>query len=422
MLDMVYKHSCKWRYHFNPKKSAILVYGESKSEQKLNSKYRIFRLGQDRIKEQISYDHLGLKNSTDISSSERTEEKIKKGRKALNAAAGLGLKPGGLTINACSILYWAMIVPIVTFASELWVLKDEDIKQLESFQRYSGRRIQRFNMRSPNETSYTALGWLRLEIFIYLKKVLFVRSIAVMEDDSVYKQVFRQRLIQYNVNPPESNANRCDSPIYDIINATILFGLYDDAVGMILGTKMFSKHQWKLKVWDNAWYIEKQDWSIRSELFSVTKLLKNVLVPGIPLVWWQMANAMPEKMRHFETMVKLVCMSSDLKSDSYVFRNDARQDIKCDLCDTHSTENANHIIMHCPFFNNDRADLFNSISALETDLNVTFITNQCNVFHALMGKRVDNIDPRIHMHFLSLVASRIHTVYTKVIQLRKGIG
>ena len=212
-----------------------------------------------------------------------------------------------------------MVVPIVTFASELWVLKDDDIKQLESFQRYSGRRIQRFHMRSPNETSYASLGWLPLEIFIYLKKVLFIRNIAVINEYSIYKQVFRQRLIQYNENLPESNLNKCDSPVYDIINAAILFGLYDDAVGIILGTKVFSKQQWKVKVWSNAWEIEKQDSNIRTELFNVISILKNVLSPGRTLVWWQMAYIRPEMVRQFETMTKLVCKASELKSDNYLY-------------------------------------------------------------------------------------------------------
>ena len=32
VLQTVYDHSCKWRYKFNPKKSAVLVYGESQGE------------------------------------------------------------------------------------------------------------------------------------------------------------------------------------------------------------------------------------------------------------------------------------------------------------------------------------------------------------------------------------------------------
>ena len=68
----------------------------------------MFKLGSEQIKERNSYDHLGLKNSRNGDNSERLNEKIKKGRKALNAASGLGLKPGGLTIKGCSIIFWAM--------------------------------------------------------------------------------------------------------------------------------------------------------------------------------------------------------------------------------------------------------------------------------------------------------------------------
>ena len=180
MLDIVYTHSQKWRYNFNPKKSSVLVYGEKENENLENSKYRTYKLGNDRIKEETSYDHLGLKNNVFGKSQERTMEKVSKGRKALNAASGLGLKQGGLTIRACSLLFWSMVVPIITFASELWVMKDEDCKIIEDFEVYAGRRIQRFHPSSPRETSYVSLGWIRLEIYIYIYK-----------EDIVYKNCCR---------------------------------------------------------------------------------------------------------------------------------------------------------------------------------------------------------------------------------------
>ena len=150
---------------FNPKKSAVLVYGESEREHRRNTQYRDYKLGNDRIKEEVDYDHLGLKNNCLGQNTNRIKEKLSKGWKALNAASGLGLKSGGLTIRACSKLFWPMVVPITTFASELWVLSDEDIRLIEEFQRYAGRRIQRFPQGSPNETSYTGLGWIRLDFF-----------------------------------------------------------------------------------------------------------------------------------------------------------------------------------------------------------------------------------------------------------------
>ena len=99
VLQIVYDHSCTWRYKFNPKKSAVLVYGESPRLNKSNSVHRYHKLGKEVIKEATSYDHLGLKNNCLRMNGKRIRERISKGRKALNAAAGLGLKPVGLTIH-----------------------------------------------------------------------------------------------------------------------------------------------------------------------------------------------------------------------------------------------------------------------------------------------------------------------------------
>ena len=81
VLDTVYRHSNRWRYRFNPKKSAILVYGESETENKRNSRYRVFKLENEQIKERNSYDHLGLRNSRSGENSVRLNEKVGKGRK-----------------------------------------------------------------------------------------------------------------------------------------------------------------------------------------------------------------------------------------------------------------------------------------------------------------------------------------------------
>ena len=61
VCKMVYRIGNGNLYKFNPKKSAVLVYGEKPNEQKRNAKHRSYRLGNDQIKEQTSYDHLGLK-------------------------------------------------------------------------------------------------------------------------------------------------------------------------------------------------------------------------------------------------------------------------------------------------------------------------------------------------------------------------
>ena len=341
-LRIVYGHSCKWRYFFNPKKSSVLVFGESEREHRRNTQYRYYKLGNDRIKEEVDYDHLGLKNNCMGQNITRIKE-LK--RKALNAASGLGLKSRGLTIKACGKLFWAMVVPIMTFASELWVLSDEDIRLIEEFQRYAGRRIQRFPQGSPNETSYTGLGWIRLEFFIYVKKLLFVRSLSMLKYESIYKRVFSHCMVDYNNNREVCMVNEYKSPTFDILRVAEIFGLYDNVVKMMQGTKFFDKKQWKDIVWSHAWVIENHDWQIRAILFKNTKLLSATMGNVKQMIWWYVGDLHPELMCSCETMAKLVCKSSQLKCDNYRFKMDHAIRPYCDLCNDHALENVVHVVI-----------------------------------------------------------------------------
>ena len=61
VMDIVAQHGRTWRYSFNAKKSAVMVYGESAAETLKGSTNRMFKLGNDRVKETRYYDHVGIK-------------------------------------------------------------------------------------------------------------------------------------------------------------------------------------------------------------------------------------------------------------------------------------------------------------------------------------------------------------------------
>ena len=166
-------------------------------------------------------------------------------RRALNAASGIGLKPGGLTIKACCMLYWSIKIPIITFASELWILNDYDINALDTFQKYAGRRVQRFHLKSPSATSFIGLGWIRLEVFIYVKKLLFLRTISVLGDNCVYKIIGRMRANKFNNDIASGMINTYHSTVFDILKTSILFGVYNESMRMLNGEAFYTKAQWK---------------------------------------------------------------------------------------------------------------------------------------------------------------------------------
>ena len=225
VLKIVHEYGREWRFKFNAKKSAILVYGESKKDQERASKFRVFQLGKEKVGERREYDHVGVKACTISSDNERVEEKIGKGRRALNAASGLGIRKSDISMKTCNQIFWTIVMPIITFGCEIWQINDKDIENLQFFQRYAGRRVQRFPKRSPISSGYYGLGWIRIETYIQIQKLLFLLTLINMDDKNRIKYVFNERVRCFFMDRVKGSVNNFGSPIFDLLNSAIRFGL-----------------------------------------------------------------------------------------------------------------------------------------------------------------------------------------------------
>ena len=72
-------------------------------------------------------------------------------------------------------------------------MDDPILKLIEEFQNYIGKRIQRFHPKIPGICSYYGLGWMRLERVIQTRKLMFMHTILVMEDENLSKKIFCDR-------------------------------------------------------------------------------------------------------------------------------------------------------------------------------------------------------------------------------------
>ena len=82
VIDIVHNHGKKWRYGYNARKSAVLVYRETKREWVENSKHRVFKLGDQRVKEKDKYEHVGVTCTTPYCETSQIDERVSKGRKS----------------------------------------------------------------------------------------------------------------------------------------------------------------------------------------------------------------------------------------------------------------------------------------------------------------------------------------------------
>ena len=314
-LDIVYNYGCKWRFKFNAKKSAVLVYGDSKAEHLEASKFRVFKLGKDKVDEKLEYDHVGVKACVLAHDNSRIEEKIGKGRRALNATSGLGIRKNGLTMKTCNMIFWTIVIPTLTFGSEIWCINDREVELLQNFQRYAGRRVQRFPRRSPKCSSYYGLGWIRIETYIQVKKLLFLFTMICMDRENRIRKIFDERVNMFVNNAAVRNNNR-HSLIFEMLNISLRFGLLRVILDMTLGLKhIMPKKKWSDKVWQAAWKLDDCYSKSASLVYERNGLLLGTIGNPVYLNWWLLADNMHHLQGMCETMSRLVCHTSLLKDD-----------------------------------------------------------------------------------------------------------
>ena len=407
VMDRVHQHGCDWRYSFNAGKSAVLIFGESLKDRKYGSENRMFTLGGKRVKERLYYDHVGVKTCVKGDTYVRTEERITKARKALNASTNAGIRRGGLNLSTCNLIYWTFVIPTLLFGCEIWVLKNKDVDLLNGFQRYAARRLQRLHAYSLNITSLACLGWMNLVLFIKARKVTFVKTILQMEDSMPVRKIFVERFREYH----EGCDNPYDSPTIQILHYCHEFGLMGLIDQMVRG-HVISKQSWKKLVWDRAWAIEDREWREVTLIHDKMELIRMVTDKPMYSVWWLLADHCQNFMKRCELMVKLLCHASRLKADDCKLLRASFMSRACPLCENASYETTLHMVMQCPYHQELRNEMYGAI----TDYG-RVLDNACT-FEVLMGGVIDGWDIVGMLPIWKISCTYISRMYYNVINSR----
>ena len=391
--EIVYNFGNRWRFKFNARKSAVLVHGEHKRDNIQNAKNRTFKLGKERVPEKLEYEHLGVKSCLHDDNDSKVEDKVSKGRKTLNAASSLGFKRNGLTMIACNLIYWAVVIPIVTFGCELWNVTDHDYDILMSFQRYAGRRVQRFPKRSPSTTSSFGLGWIRLPTYIMIKKLLFVMTILKMDNTNVIRSIFELRLDAYFNDIEFGKQNPHKSPTFEALNACLKLTLLETVRLMTKGeTPLLGKKRWSDIIWERAWRLDDAFYRSITPLNPECNLVSNVLGCSRYMFWWSHSDSHPYDIKMCESMARIVCRSSLLKSDDYRLKGSFFSNRTCTMCDMFVLEDIRHLVMQCPATQDMRSYMFKDINNWVPGFDALCREHPDDILVWLLGGQVPTVD------------------------------
>ena len=421
-LSLVDTYGKRWRFNFNAKKSAIMVYGEGEKLNLKHAKDRVFKLGDKRVMERVSYDHVGIKACL-YESNNRVSEKICKARRAFNACSGIGIRKNGLSMKSCNIIFWGIVISIVTFGSELWFLSDKDYEELSMFQRQIGRCIQRFPSRSPNCSSFYGLGWLRITTYILVKKLLFALSILRLDPENIVRKIFTLKVKLYHENNLVHGQNDNKSPTFDILNQAKKAGVYNLIHGMATGTtQLISKCAWSKIVWSKAWQLDDLYWYTTNILNRNNDLIIRLEQKTMYLPWWDLCDNITNMTGVCETMSRLICHASRLKIDDQRLKSLSPINKMCPNCDMFITEDLFHIIMQCPYNEVKISETLKRITDLGTDVKDAFKEKPEEVFNWLIGKSIPNIDTDTMQKIRIIAGTDISFIYWRICIERSGVG
>ena len=117
-------------------------------------------------------------------------------------------------------------------------------------------------------------------------KLMFIRSILVMDDNSLSKKIFCERAIVYFTNDLTGTENTSNSMVFYLLNVSSTFGLLDEIRGMIENQHFYTKSVWREMVWKKDWVLEELYWRIEKHMHRSLDILSGISPVVRYLPWW----------------------------------------------------------------------------------------------------------------------------------------
>ena len=246
-------------------------------------------------------------------------------------------------------------------------------------------------------------------------KLMFLRTMLVLDDDAICKRVLIERANEYTLDVNKSKANDFDSPIFEILNTSRDVGLYETCMSMILRGQMYTKNQWKKVVWNAIWRMEDEDCETLYKNARVMPTLFSVIDKTFYMIWWIMADNAPKQVKMCEKMVAMVTDSSLLKGHDLRLKNASHWSKTCERCDLGLIEDLKHIVLQCPFYEEHRGNMYREIAHLQCEEITDAMSNPQDTYSLLLGRQPDNMSVENMIRLCNITGKWITNIYESVI-------
>ena len=245
----------------------------------------------------------------------------------------------------------------------------------------------------------------------------------MMEPENVIRKIFEYKLMQFSTDTAKCRENKFKSPIFDILEIAIKFGLYGVIKDMTFNIVPVSpKKRWSNLVWQRAWKLEDSNWRAANIILKENDLLSLTIGDTRYLTWWYLSDLDHRLIGMCENMSKIVCHASLLKKDDYRLKGMSMSNKTCIQCDMFCVEDTLHVIFQCLFYNPERCKMFDEIYEICPNAKRLCENNVELIPYFLLGRRIPGMEENEMLWFWSISGVFVNTMYKKAISSRKGIG
>ena len=404
MLDFTYLYSIKWRYTYNPTKSQVLIMSPKKNVTKIP-----FKLGESHIPMVNEAVHVGIPLAvTGQISSTSAEDRISRGRRAFWKVCNINPPQSPVSPKILSKLYWSICIPSMLYGCEVMVLNDTVMEKFDYFHRSAGRVIQRLSENSAKVMHISSLGWWSLHGYISKLKLMFLYKLFTTKC-TTYRHVLINR---FNDLRFVVSMKRNPSPLLDIINICVKYGLWDKILCWFDTGQPPPKKQWELYITNTIANFEYGVWRATCLLYPSTSMFVKVC-PNIGLcIWWQISDNNIHLSASCRTAFHLLTKCNLLAVNTGKFDKKPYCDCLCQLCKV-EPEDEKHFLWRCPSLSYHRQQLCDSIkSCLDSSLSDYFFSlNDYNKTLCILGAETYIFDKPSQIALLTSTVRNIYEMY-----------
>ena len=214
-----------------------------------------------------------------------------------------------------------------------------------------------------------------------------------------------------------------NSPVYEISNVAIEFGLFNAVKDMIMNvTPIASKGAWSKLIWERAWKLDDANWRAANTIYKDNDLLTQISRDTRYLTWWRISDSDYRLVKMCETMSKILCHTSLLKRDDVRLKGLPMSNRTCVMCNMYCIEDIVHIVNQCPFYHTERIKMYEEIHRKCLNVKRIFDENAGDILYYLLGRAIPRIEEEEMMQLWSISGTFVCKMYNKAVSNNTGVG